>query len=190
MVASKPTRYKGLNFKSRLEARWYIMLMLTAYDVTYEPITVKDPGTEWTYTPDFLIESPDRKLYYLEIKPNTATPEYIKQMGLFSKLLNKPLVVISGNFYDIPLCIEAAYSNGRSVVHTVNLIKLLGGSYGDAYEEARTHRFDLESSNESKASLHRPDRGGSKGSRYENRGTRARRRARTRHKTRKRRRGR
>lgn len=58
-IKSHPTSYKGVNFRSRLEATWAAFFDLCGWEWEYEPIDL--PG----WTPDFILE----KKVAVEVKP-------------------------------------------------------------------------------------------------------------------------
>ncbi|SMD02282.1 hypothetical protein [Novosphingobium sp. B1] len=60
--SSKPTLYQGINFRSRLEARWAAMFDVLGWTWEYEPET---PGA---YIPDFLIHGVHGRQMYVEVK--------------------------------------------------------------------------------------------------------------------------
>jgi len=58
-----PTTYSGIEFRSRLEARWAAFLDNVKADWDYEPQDFDG------YIPDFRIHAPNGRVTYLEIKP-------------------------------------------------------------------------------------------------------------------------
>ena len=85
IIQPKPTRYRGVKFRSRLEARWAVMFDYSPQVTywTYEPFVIHHQRTGWRYTPDFEIHTKSSTLL-LEIKPVAITPEedsYLKEMG-------------------------------------------------------------------------------------------------------------
>ena len=64
---SYPTRYHGILFRSRLEARWAAFFDLLDWPYAYEPIDLK------TYIPDFFLLFPDPLL--VEVKPALTLTE-------------------------------------------------------------------------------------------------------------------
>lgn len=62
MLAAIPTTYKGIRFRSRLEARWAAYFDLIGWHWDYEPIDLDG------YIPDFIHRSAGY-LYLIEIKP-------------------------------------------------------------------------------------------------------------------------
>lgn len=112
-IDPKPTKYRGITFRSRLEARWAVCLdnCTNVMEWTYEPATFKMKRSGWHYTPDFLIKSyrplfgmkttePSQVLYYLEVKPNSPTKKYLHTVCEFSEEMKYPLLLACGDFYD------------------------------------------------------------------------------------------
>lgn len=64
-LEAKPTAYKGINFRSRLEARWAAMFDLLGWTWEYEP------ECDGAYIPDFLLhgQGADSCNVYVEVKP-------------------------------------------------------------------------------------------------------------------------
>jgi hypothetical protein len=60
------TRYGGINFRSRLEAKWAALFDLLGWEWTYEPADFNG------WIPDFAIHG--SRLVYVEVKPVTAFP--------------------------------------------------------------------------------------------------------------------
>jgi len=141
-VSPKPTTYKGVRFKSRLEARWAIFLdhCPDVYSWKYEPQTFYNRATGWTYTPDFLVElmlNGKRYLYILEIKPNRTSVEYLNFLKYFTNLIPYPFFVVSGNFYDIKSQIDAGFNSPGTIP------RLFGLGTKAAEHIAANYRFDL-----------------------------------------------
>ena len=63
-IAAIPTRYAGVQFRSRLEARWAALFDLISWRWEYEPIDLNG------YIPDFIVESD----YLVEVKPIVKWP--------------------------------------------------------------------------------------------------------------------
>jgi hypothetical protein len=61
-IAAWPTRYAGVEFRSRLEARWAAFFDLCKWRWDYEPIDLQG------WTPDFTIETPCCRVF-AEVKP-------------------------------------------------------------------------------------------------------------------------
>lgn len=68
-IAAIETRYNGVNFRSRLEARWAAMFDLLGWGWTYEP-------TEFNgWIPDFAIHG--NSIIYVEVKPVSDFPQEV-----------------------------------------------------------------------------------------------------------------
>lgn len=63
-IPGKETRWKGITFRSRLEAKWAVFFDLLGLEWQYEPIELG------AWTPDFLLRGTDRSVY-VEVKPIT-----------------------------------------------------------------------------------------------------------------------
>lgn len=62
-IAAKPTLYKGINFRSRLEARWAAMFNVLGWTWEYEP------ECDGTYIPDFVLHGLNERRIFVEVKP-------------------------------------------------------------------------------------------------------------------------
>lgn len=74
-IASIPTRYNGVNFRSRTEARWAALFDLLSLEWIYEPIDFKG------WIPDFLVKpavSGETVDVYAEVKPIFTPSEHEK----------------------------------------------------------------------------------------------------------------
>jgi hypothetical protein len=69
-IAAIETRYSGINFRSRLEARWAAMFDLLGWGWTYEPTDFKG------WIPDFAIHG-EKEIIYVEVKPVGDFPEEV-----------------------------------------------------------------------------------------------------------------
>lgn len=75
-IPAIPTTYKGIEFRSRLEAKWAVMFDLLGWKWEYEPFDIEG------YIPDFVLHVPiwlDRERecinYIVEVKPALTTKE-------------------------------------------------------------------------------------------------------------------
>lgn len=68
----KPTKYAGITFRSRLEARWAVFFDALGISWEYEPetFTRQEYGIP-QYTPDFSIQLVGSPMFYVEVKPTT-----------------------------------------------------------------------------------------------------------------------
>lgn len=83
-----PTLYKGIEFRSRLEARWAVFFDACGLDWDYEPEGFILPDGSW-YLPDFLIHNAENALgalgskLWIEIKGDLKEAD-IQRIDLFS----------------------------------------------------------------------------------------------------------
>lgn len=98
--AGKPTAYKGITFRSRLEARWAAMFDLLGWAWEYEP------ECDGAYIPDFLLHGhgEDGGKVYVEVKP-----EAIYQAER-SKIIRKARAAL-GPFCDILVVVDGLYQD-------------------------------------------------------------------------------
>ena len=97
-MKAKPVTYKGINFRSKLEARWYNFFTEECkFNTTYEPDVEGVTG----YIPDFKIKG---RLFdiYVEVKPfeeldEWFSPEYEQQR---TKLFNSKLITEDNSILD------------------------------------------------------------------------------------------
>ena len=64
-IAAIPTTYRGVLYRSRLEARWAAFFYRLKWDVQYEPL---DFGP---WSPDFLVTTGGNQRIFVEVKPIT-----------------------------------------------------------------------------------------------------------------------
>lgn len=74
-IAAKPTKYGGVEFRSRLEARFAEMLDRNQIDWAYEPETYLFGN----YQPDFYLQNVGRSGLFVEIKPR----QFIDELSIF-----------------------------------------------------------------------------------------------------------
>ena len=129
MLEIKPiqTRYKGYNFRSRLEARWAIFFDLIGFKWEYETEGY-DLGRVGYYLPDFVVSTLNNRKYVYEIKPRDSA-EGEEKLKLLTKdheifyygcvlhgdpvdaILNH---VLNGEFIICPRCGRIQYGSGYS----------------------------------------------------------------------------
>lgn len=139
-IEAKPTRYRGVQFKSRLEARWAIFLdnLYLITEWVYEPAKFKMQGTNWEYTPDFRISLAVFQLY-LEIKPTECSPEYLHVLTQFARgLKGQHLWLCQGDFWGTPIIIKnlSIETSQRTLLEALPRCQ-------DAIQAAKNYRFDL-----------------------------------------------
>lgn len=84
-IAAIETRYGGVNFRSRLEAKWAAMFDLLGWQWTYEPTDFNG------WIPDFSIHG--SSLVYVEVKPVDEFPQGIADKLDSSGCLDEVLIV-------------------------------------------------------------------------------------------------
>lgn len=97
-LAVKPieTRYNGIRFRSRLEARWAVFFDEIGVDYWYEPEGFELPSGE-RYLPDFFLP---RLKMWVEIKGQHPGSDYMEKLRLFSRSIGEALLVCIGAPYD------------------------------------------------------------------------------------------
>lgn len=84
------TTYRGITYRSRLEARWAAFFDALGWHHTYEPFDGNG------YIPDFLLRTPDGEIL-IEVKPATAGPDYAEPRQKITSALpdeKRPVVVV------------------------------------------------------------------------------------------------
>jgi hypothetical protein len=146
-IDPKPTKYRGVLYESRLEARWAILFDNSPNVVHFEyhPTTWKTRKQGWKYTPDFGITYciADRKpaQLFLEIKPVFPTADYISFLIEVSKAKSLPLLLTCGPIFGDEIEIETVLIfNGNT--SPVPILKILPNFVG-SYLIASKYRFDI-----------------------------------------------
>jgi hypothetical protein len=89
-IKAKPTVYKGVSFRSRLEARAAAAFDRQRWAWRYEYDTYQAGGTG--YVPDFYIVEPDSGLdYWVEVKPNQAAVDDDHKARQFARTTSDPV---------------------------------------------------------------------------------------------------
>lgn len=86
-----PTRYRGVLYRSRTEARWAVFFDVLEAPATYEPESFSLDGA-W-YLPDFLIL---RWNLFVEVKPENPTPFEIERCARLSAVTERPVLMVCG----------------------------------------------------------------------------------------------
>jgi len=92
------TRYKGFHFRSRLEARFAVLLDEMDIDWKYEDEGYKLGKTE-KYLPDFIIKIGNGDDFYIEVKPEYPTIEEINKMSNLCRGKQMPGYIVFGSFF-------------------------------------------------------------------------------------------
>lgn len=112
-LRSLPTYYKGITFRSRLEARWAMVFDQLNIAWEYEPEGIQIPQSDWflpfmdqfSYLPDFYLPEFD---HYVEVKGHLTDEDYWKMIRIVWELSGG-----FGNIYEHP--------NGRPLMVLGNL---------------------------------------------------------------------
>jgi hypothetical protein len=91
-MSALPSRFKGILFRSRTEARWAVFLDALGLSWEYEPEGYHLGVVN--YLPDFVIE--DRSLY-IEVKGTTPNPDEIEKCRLLAEATGKRVLLVRGN---------------------------------------------------------------------------------------------
>lgn len=172
-IEAKPTRYCGIQFRSRLEARCAVFLnyheSVRAWQ--YEPCKLTMLRKNWDYTPDFAVwlrssspkKTPD---LLLECKPDAVSEEYLAVLMAFAseKLCGNghlqtpyyhygvavPLYLFQADFYRFLFKLHAVCPEHRPVGHppktAMQVKNLLPQVFPQALlslQTAAEYRFDL-----------------------------------------------
>lgn len=95
MIKSIDTKYKGYNFRSRLEARWaiYFDSLKIKWEYEKEGFTLEDETGRYNYLPDFWF--PELRMF-AEVKPIKFMYEEQKKAELLVKETGYPLIKLIG----------------------------------------------------------------------------------------------
>lgn len=151
-IESKPTRYRGVLYESRLEAKWAVLFdnIPNIVHFTYQPETWKLPNG-WDYTPDFAIRFCvlDKKPHtsYIEIKPTIPNEGYLKTLKQFAVHHEIPILLFCGSIYrneTISFMIATQQPNKFKLVEPLDVFYIwTPDDYINAYMRAEAYRFDL-----------------------------------------------
>ena len=110
IIKAIPTKYNGIQFRSRLEARWAVFFEAAGIKWEYEKEGYVLQSGE-CYLPDFLVLSPEFGPLFIEIKPNRQLePQEISKCEQISTK-HKTLMIHGAPYIDIPSgCIDAPFS--------------------------------------------------------------------------------
>lgn len=104
-IKAKPTYYRKILFKSRLEARWAIFLdhypCIKQWE--YEPgeiVLTDNQGVEVVrYTPDFILKYENSMQFVLEVKPLEPNKEYLEMLNQISRFTSWPVLLGYGSMF-------------------------------------------------------------------------------------------
>lgn len=79
-IPSKPTRYHGTLFRSRLEAHWAVYFDLLGWEWEYEPQAFHFPYLSIGYCPDFWLRTGPK--CWVEVKPKSPNLSELTKAAL------------------------------------------------------------------------------------------------------------
>ena len=85
-----PTKYNGVQFRSRLEARWACVFDALKIEWQYEPFDLKG------YIPDFIIKDIIRKSVLIEVKPSTQIIDLLRFTEEIGKVWDGAAAIVTG----------------------------------------------------------------------------------------------
>ena len=98
-IAPKPTVYRGITFRSRLESRWAVYFDTLRLKWSYEPYPIKLSGGH-TYTPDFLVMGAVKHKGLWEVKPSLPTDDVYETLKQVSRKEKTNVFLAYGSFYN------------------------------------------------------------------------------------------
>jgi hypothetical protein len=117
-----PTVYKGIEFRSRLEAKWAIMFDLFSWSWEYEPIDLNG------YIPDFHIDF-GRDRFFVEIKPHMTKsalmPALDKANAALGDDADEGILVLGGTIGSY-----GTYFNAETYVWHLTAVMMQEGGWG------------------------------------------------------------
>ena len=78
-----PTKIDGIQFRSKLEARWYLFMKRLQWRIEYEPQELPEING---WIPDFMIIGKDRKIL-VDVKPIYSTDDWNENHPSYKKIL-------------------------------------------------------------------------------------------------------
>lgn len=137
----KPTIYKGVEYRSRLEARWAVYLdhHPSVKSVAYERFRFR--LRDFTYTPDFSFNWVNKKIF-LEVKPAIPANDYLNMLVNVKGEHRVFLILATGSFYleEVPILFTITDLRSRIVGDRLSE-SFLQNDY--ALASALNYRFDL-----------------------------------------------
>ena len=112
-----PTRYNGIQFRSRLEAKWAAFFDLLEWQYEYEPIDLDG------YIPDFILTSFKQPLL-VEVKPVLQFNEFIQYADKLERCGWKKEMLIVG----ATIAFNLRYTTFHAI--PIGLLAEMGGTWG------------------------------------------------------------
>ena len=157
-IASIPTEYSGVRFRSRLEAKWALFFDLIDMKWEYEPnqYHLGDNGDIW-YTPDFWLKENG---YFAEAKPVEFSGYEKYKCALLAEETNRPCLLLSGSPNFQPYTLISGIKEQGKETYTPNVSRVVltypdnnipkspseyGPKYVDAILKCRATKFETKS---------------------------------------------
>lgn len=136
MIKALPTKYRGITYRSRLEARWAVFFDEIGVKYHYELEGI-DLGHVW-YLPDFFLYERNT---WIEIKPQAPTKEeWLKAASLLLALVK------SGSEANVAILYGRPWLDERSPEYFyLNLLPQIGRHYLDDGEKGNGVKSALDS---------------------------------------------
>ena len=116
-----PTKIDGIQFRSKLEARWYLFMKELDWRIEYEPQEIEGING---WIPDFIIIGKDKKIL-VDVKPIYSLNEWNENHPSYKKILNSG---IKNTKYEL-LIVGASFDLG-------------GNAFGILYEHTTDEFFN------------------------------------------------
>jgi hypothetical protein len=102
-----PTKINGIQFRSKLEARWYLFMKKLQWRIEYEPQEIPEING---WIPDFMIIGKNRKIL-VDVKPIYSIDEWNENHPSYKKILESG---VRNTKYEL-LIVGASFDLGGSV---------------------------------------------------------------------------
>lgn len=144
-IAPMPTEYRGVKFRSKLEARCAVMLdnYRNVLSWQYEPRKYIHLPNNWEYTPDFEVtyfKAGKRHKILIEVKPSRPSEQYCYFLKTMANVTN-PLAIIALHIDFFNTASEAALFE-RTNVRPFFMQKEFDNALA-AFQIASAYRFDI-----------------------------------------------
>lgn len=137
-----PIKINGIQFRSKLEAKWYLFMKKLKWNIEYEPLELE--GIDG-WIPDFIIIGKNKKIL-VDVKPIHSQEEWEKHPD-YEKIIEKSgfrktdyEILILGS--SLQLNFDDGYATGFGILHemTKNYSENDGSKFLSVSETVFTHR--------------------------------------------------
>jgi hypothetical protein len=96
-----PTTYKGVQYRSRLEAKWAVFFEKLGFYFSYERYNITNENGDILYVPDFYIyeginDNDWVDTFFIEIKPSQPSQQYLDYLASLPLLYNQTILIMVG----------------------------------------------------------------------------------------------